>query len=101
MAVVPRPPAFDAKAFVKPLREKLLKADGTSYAVFGEGPFPGFVAWIRNLRDLVEGHRVQLVDHKGHLDRVDGRELAHYRELKAEVAAVREAQQDVPFPGSG
>jgi hypothetical protein len=104
----PRAPAFDDKAFAGRLHERVLTATGKPYVVFDpendEGErigFPRFIQWVRNLRDAVVANAVYLDDVKGDLDDHKAIDGARHANLAGRVAALEEAQQHDPFPGSG
>lgn len=99
---VPRLPAFDAKAFSQRLYERVTSATGKPYAVFDPADdagnpinFPRFTQALRDQRDIVARHDVQLTDHKLDIDRLESETSS----LKQRVAAL-EAQSIAPFPAS-
>jgi hypothetical protein len=101
LPVTPRLSTLDAKAFVKPLRDKLRKDDGTAFAVYAETVFPGFIGSLRMLRDHVNKVTVFSNDLKRNLDRHGDTLLAHDRRLDrhdAEIAELKAAEPPFPMP---
>jgi len=95
---VPKPPNFDAAGWTARLKEAIPKRpDGTTIAVWDQ--LPPFVKWIRGQRDILDTHRIQLDDQKAHLDRLDEREKDHHAVQATEIAALKEAVKNPPFPG--
>lgn len=81
------------------MREKLLKVDGTPYAVYAETVFPGFVGSLRTLRDHVAKVTAFSNDLKRNLDRNGGTLVAHDGRLdraEADIALLKAS--DPPFP---
>lgn len=91
---VPKPPPFDAATFQKALDENIRRPDGKPYAVFTQ--FRDYKIWNDKQRDAVEANRVQLVDHKKHLDSLTQKQVS----LEQRVSALEDTP-NVPFPASG
>lgn len=92
---VPKLPAFDAKAANNGWKT-LRKPDGSEYSVYGSDSFVSFVQGLREQRDVVARHDVQLADHKRDLDR----NTARLDALAQRVTALEDSPS-VPFPASG
>lgn len=102
-------PTFDEGIFAKRLYERVLTASTNKpYAVFKPDYFPKFVRWVKGseeydgtgLRDTVNTNALFLDQIKGDLDGHRDMDNARHATLSTRVAAL-EAQQGVPFPGSG
>lgn len=94
MAVVPKPPAFDAAAFSKALTDNVKKPDGSPYAAFSQ--FTGYKVWNDKQRDEIEKVRVGVFGSGGLKGDVD-EHSARLLDLEARMAAV-EAQPVARFP---
>lgn len=94
MAVVPKPPAFDAAGFSKALTDNIKKPDGTSYAPFSQ--FTGYKQWNDKQRDEIEKVRVGVFGSEGIKNDVD-EHAARLNKLESRMAAV-EAQPVTRFP---
>jgi hypothetical protein len=101
LPATPRLSTLDARAFVKPLRDKLRKDDGSAYAAYGETVFPGFVGSLRTLRDHVAKVTTFANDVKRNVDRHGATLIAHDTRLDrhtAEIAELKAAEPPFPMP---
>lgn len=104
----PRRPGFDDKNFSGRLHERVLSEAGKPYAVFdpvddatGEViGFPRWSRWIDKLRDAIVGNAKYLDDVANGLGEHVVVDNARHTALANRVAALEEAQQFAPFPGS-
>lgn len=104
-----QPPAFDAKGFAQRLYERVLKPDGTPYAVFGENGMPRWARWLngsgeydgKGLRDVVNANALYLDDVKDDLDGHKVIDAQRHAALALRVTALEGQSTNAPFPGSG
>ena len=109
MAVKPTaPPAFDAKAANDAWLRRVLKDDGSPYAVFSGGGFHALNRWVLGTgeydgKGLADAVKTNAVEQNQHIASDNARHEAinqDLNDLDRRVAAL-EAQRSAPFPGSG
>jgi hypothetical protein len=94
----PKPPVFDAKAANDAWKE-LKKPDGTPYAVFQNDSFIQQVAWGRKVGYDVQKANAEYLDEvKGDLDSFRQSQGVKNSAQDAEIAALKEAVANLPFP---
>ena len=103
MAIRPStPPPFDARAANDAWVSRVLKEDGTAYAVFEKGGFHALNRWLlgigefdsKGLLDAVKTNAVEQNQIKGDVDQ-QGTQIAN---LRQRVAALEAQPVTSPFP---